>query len=96
MAKCATYKVEFSLDGLSLAEQDHFYQNLLSILDQRQKDALRINIIDLIGGQHDPFSNKGIRPDKVECAKCGNVDCARCKVWKKVQELKKEEKENIQ
>ena len=90
MAKKATYKVEFSFDNLSLAEQDRVYQKLMGVLDRPLKDALRINITDLIGGQHDPFYNKGIRPDKIECINCYNVDCASCKVWNKVLDYNKE------
>jgi len=94
MAKQATYKVEFGFDELSLAEQDRFYQKFISVLDQNLKDALHIKITDLVGGQHDPFLNKGIRPDGIECAKCYNVDCARCKYWNKIKEMKEMENEN--
>lgn len=93
MAKRATYKVDFGFDGLSLAEQDRFYQKLISVLDQHLKDALYINITDLEGGQHDPFMNKGIRPDGFTCTNCYNVDCTRCSVWKKIKELENMKKE---
>ena len=87
MAKRATYKVEFGFEGLTLIEQERFYQKLMSVLDQRMKDVLHIKVTDLIGGEHDPFSNKGVRPDGINCNNCYSVDCARCSVWKKVLEL---------
>jgi hypothetical protein len=88
--KRATYKVEFSFNDLSLAEQDRLYRKLYSILDFDLKDRMAINVTDLLGGQHDVFLNKGVRPDGVACEKCGDVDCARCKIWKRAQELKEE------
>ena len=93
MAKRATYSVEFGFDGLTLIEQERFYQKLMSILDQNMKDVLHIKVIDLIGGEHDPFSNKGIRPDGIACNNCYNIDCARCSVWKKIIELENNKEE---
>ena len=91
--KRATYKVEFSFDGLSLAEQDRLYKVLGSVLSQDLKDHMNIKVTDLIGGAHDIFSNKGVRPDGVICGNCPYVDCADCKLWKKVEELRKEKEE---
>lgn len=91
--KRATYKVEFSFDGLSLAEQDRLYRVLGSVLSQDLKDHMNIKVTDLIGGAHDIFSNKGTRPDGVICDNCPYVDCADCKLWKKVVELRKEKEE---
>lgn len=95
MAKRATYNVEFGFDGLSLIEQERFYQKLISVLDQDMKDRLHIKVTDLVGGQHDVFYNKGIRPDGVNCNNCFSIDCTRCSVWKKMMELEnmKEEME---
>ena len=95
-SKKATYKVEFSFDGLSLAEQDRLYRVLGSVLSQDLKDHMNIKVTDLFGGAHDIFSNKGVRPDGIVCEKCPYVDCGDCKLWKKVLELNKdkEEKEN--
>lgn len=95
-SKKATYKVEFSFDGLSLAEQDRLYKVLGSVLSQDLKDHMNIKVTDLVGGAHDIFSNKGVRPDGIVCEKCPYVDCGDCKLWKKVLELNKdkEEKEN--
>ena len=92
-SKRATYKVEFSFNGLTLAEQDQLYNKLISILDFSLKDKLNLKVTDLIGGTHDPLAGTGVRPDNVECAKCGYVDCALCKVWKKVEAMNKD-KEN--
>ena len=94
--KRATYKVEFSFNGLSLAEQDRVYRKLLSVLDRDLKDRLELKVTDLLGGEHDIFSNRGVRPDKVVCESCPYVECGDCKIWKKVVELnkEKEEKEN--
>ena len=91
--KRAHYEVDFSLSKLTLAEQDRFYQKLMSILDQDLKDKLNIRITDLIGGQHYLFDGKGVRPDGIECTKCVFVDCAQCKIWKKILELENEVKE---
>lgn len=93
MAKRATYSVEFSLEGLTLIEQERFYQKLMSILDQGMKDVLHIKVTDLVGGQHDIFYNKGVRPDGVSCNNCFSVDCTRCSVWKKMMELEDMKKE---
>lgn len=92
-SKRATYKVEFSFDKLSLAEQDRLYRELIGILDFSLKDKLNLKVTDLVGGTHDPLASTGVRPDGVECAKCGYVDCATCKVWKKVEAMNKD-KEN--
>ncbi len=94
MAKRATYNVEFGFEGLSLIEQERIYQKLISILDQDMKDRLHIKVTDLNGGQHDIFYNKGLRPDGVECNNCYSVDCAKCSVWKKINEIKNEDKVN--
>lgn len=91
--KRAQYEVDFSLSKLTLAEQDRFYHKFMSVLDQDLKDKLNLKITDLIGGQHYLFDGVGIRPDGVECAKCIFVDCAQCKIWKKILELEKEMKE---
>ena len=91
--KRATYKVEFSFDGLSLAEQDRLYRVLGSVLSQDLKDHMNIKVTALIGGAHDIFSNKGVRPDGIICDNCPYVDCAGCKLWKKVVELNKEKEE---
>ena len=93
-SKRATYKVEFNFDKLSLAEQDRLYRELIGILDFSLKDKLNLKVTDLVGGTHDPLANTGVRPDGVECAKCGYVDCALCKVWKKIEAMNKD-KENI-
>ena len=90
-SKRATYKVDFNFDGLSLAEQDRFFKKLMSILDYDLKDRLNIKVTDLIGGTHDVFMNKGVRPDGIACEKCNYVDCALCGVWKKIKELKPDE-----
>ncbi len=88
--KRATYKVDFGFEGLTLAQQERFYKNLMSVLDFDLKDKLHIKVTDLIGGTHDVFMNKGVRPDGIECEKCNHVDCALCTVWKKIKELEEE------
>lgn len=91
--KHATYKVEFSFDKLSLAEQDRLYRKLTSILDRDLKDRMEIKVTDLHGGVHDVFSNKGTRPDGITCENCLYVECGECKVWKKILELQQSVKE---
>ena len=46
MAKRATYNVEFGFEGLSLIEQERFYEKLISILDQNMKDRLHVKVTD--------------------------------------------------
>lgn len=92
-SKRAYYEVNFNFEKLTLSEQERIYNKLMSVLDQDLKDKLHITVTDLLGGQHDVFYNKGIRPDGVNCNNCFSIDCIRCSVWKKMMELEDMKKE---
>lgn len=75
------YKVEFSIDGLSLAEQNKFYNKLINILDEDQRYNLHITITDAIGGKHHIWDNKGFDPNGKLCRECKSIDCEDCSTY---------------
>lgn len=72
------YEVIFSLRGLSLAEQNEFYNFLMRELSFDLKDRLNIMVIDPVGGRHDVFRDIGYQPNGTECLGCKRVDCRGC------------------
>ena len=87
--KRAQFKVDFSVDKLSIKEADALYGSLMKALSFDMKDRLTINITDLLGGKHDIFHEVGFMPDGSEC-KCVRIDCADCPKW----QLKQKEVKN--
>ena len=84
MKKNNLYKVTFSIDNLTLYEQNQIY-NLLNKLDFNLKDNMNILITDPIGGIHDPLNRIGIMPNKNKCKlNCIRVNCSDCPEWNSV------------
>ena len=75
------YKVDFSIDNLSLKEQQHIFEVLLSQLNYNQRQDLHITVTDSVGGKHFIWDNKGIDPNGVKCPKCSDIDCYDCPIY---------------
>ena len=75
------YKVEFSIDNLSLKEQNDIFKNLLAQLDYSQRQDLHITITDVIGGRHFIWDGYGIDPNGIKCPKCSGIDCYDCPIY---------------
>lgn len=95
MAKINGYKVEFSIEGQTIAEQERIYQLLMKNLSQQQKDNLKICVTDLIGGKHNIFDRTGVTPDGENCKQCDMISCKDCRKYKIILE-RKEQKEKIE
>lgn len=75
------YKVQFSIDNLSLAQQEQIFKNLIKMLDYNMRQDLHITVTDSIGGKHFIWDNKGIDPNGINCARCKNIDCYSCPIY---------------
>lgn len=75
------YKVEFSIDNLSLKEQNEIFKNLFAQLDYSKRQDLHIIITDVIGGKHFIWDGYGIDPNGVKCPKCSGIDCHDCPIY---------------
>lgn len=84
--KIKGYQVEFSIDNLSLLEQERIYQKVISILDFDQKENLHITITDPIGGKHYVWDGSGETPEHFFCKKCHEVSCSRCKTYSRLSQ----------
>lgn len=76
-----TYKVEFSVNDLSLIEQEHLYKDLLKYFPQ-YKSRLNVKVIDGLNGEHNLIENYGISPIGEKCDKCVAIDCMTCKKYR--------------
>ena len=81
------YKVEFSIDNLSLKEQNEIFKNLLAQLDYSKRQDLHIIITDVIGGKHFIWDGYGIDPNGVKCPKCSGIDCYDCPIYSRRRKL---------
>ena len=54
------FKVDFSIDNLSLIEQEKIFKGLISMLDYNSRQNLHIIVTDRIGGKHFIWDKKGI------------------------------------
>lgn len=81
------YKVEFSIDNLSLKEQNEIFKNLLAQLDYSKRQDLHIIITDVIGGKHFIWDGYGIDPNGVKCPKCSGIDCYDCPIYSRRKKL---------
>lgn len=81
------YKVEFSIDNLSLKEQNEIFKNLLAQLDYSQRQDLHITITDCIGGKHFIWDGYGIDPNGIKCPKCSGIDCYDCPIYNRRKKL---------
>lgn len=81
MAKKNIYKVDFSIDNLSLAEQQAVFEAVVKKLDFNQRQDLHITVTDSIGGKHFIWDDKGIDPNGINCSRCKNIDCYDCMIY---------------
>lgn len=81
MAKKNIYKVDFSIDNLSLAEQQAVFEAVIKKLDFNQRQDLHITVTDSIGGKHFIWDDKGIDPNGINCSRCKNIDCYDCIIY---------------
>lgn len=72
------YKVNFSIDKLSLAGQQKIYKYLIEGLTYEQKANLHIEVVDAVGGKHNIWDGTGFMPDGTLCKKCNMIDCEEC------------------
>lgn len=84
------YKVDFSIDNLSLREQQHIFDILISELNYNQRQDLHITVTDCIGGKHFIWDSKGTDPDGIDCPKCNAIDCSDCPSYKRRGSMKNE------
>lgn len=75
------FRVDFSVDNISLKEQQDLFNKVVDALDYNGRQNLHITVTDRIGGQHKVWDNTGVDPDGDFCKKCINVDCAECEVY---------------
>ena len=81
MAKKNIYKVDFSIDNLSLAEQQEIFEAVIKKLDFNQRQDLHITVTDSIGGKHFIWDDKGIDPNGIKCSRCKNIDFYDCMIY---------------
>lgn len=81
MAKKNIYKVDFSIDNLSLAEQQEVFEAVIKKLDFNQRQDLHVTVTDSIGGKHFIWDDKGIDPNGINCSRCKNIDCYDCLIY---------------
>ena len=81
MAKKNIYKVDFSIDNLSLAEQQEIFEAVIKKLDFNQRQDLHITVTDSIGGKHFIWDDIGIDPNGIKCSRCKNIDCYDCLIY---------------
>ena len=91
MAKSRSmYKVEFSIDNLTLYEQQKIFNGLLEQLNYDQRMDLHVTVTDFMGGKHFIWDGTGEDPDGVRCPKCGLIECEKCMLYMSRQKNKEE------
>ena len=88
MAKKNIYKVDFSIDNLSLAEQQEVFEAVIKKLDFNQRQDLHITVTDSIGGKHFIWDDKGIDPNGIKCYRCKNIECYDCIIYQSREKKK--------
>lgn len=81
MAKKSIYKVDFSIDNLSMVEQQEIFEAIIKKLDFNQRQDLHITVTDSIGGKHFIWDDKGIDPNGINCPRCKDIDCCGCLIY---------------
>lgn len=81
MAKKSIYKVDFSIDNLSIIEQQEVFEAIIKKLDFNQRQDLHITVTDSIGGKHFIWDDKGIDPNGINCPRCKDIDCCDCLIY---------------
>lgn len=88
MAKSRSmYKVEFSIDNLTLHEQQEIFNKLLAQLDYDKRMDLHVTVTDFMGGKHFIWDGTGEDPNGVHCPKCGLIECEKCMLYMSRQKL---------
>lgn len=77
------YKIEFSIDNLSLKEQQNIFETVLAKLDYNQRQNFHVTVIDFLGGKHNIWDGEGtgIDPNGEFCKKCKLIDCESCVIY---------------
>ena len=85
--KKSVYKVEFSIDNLTMREQQEVFNNLIKSLNYDQRQDLHITVTDSIGGKHFVWDGYGIDPNGTRCEKCKMIECDGCPIYEKRMEF---------
>ena len=76
------YRVVFSVDAITLRQQEEIYDLLRKNLSFDMKDHLSVMVEDPIGGKHDLWQDSGIDPKGGICKKCATINCEFCHRYK--------------
>lgn len=87
------FQVDFSIKGLSLAQQNKLFQEVIKNLDYNARQNLHITVTDYCGGKHFIWEGSGVDPNGNLCSKCTSVCCENCPTLSMYQKTKIE-KEN--
>ena len=87
MAKKSIYKVDFSIDNLTMAEQQHIFDVIIAELDFNQRQDLHITVTDSVGGKHFIWDGYGIDPIGTKCVNCKTIECDGCPVYERRKEM---------
>lgn len=82
------YKVDFSIDNLSLIQQEQIFKKLIKMLDYEGRQNLHITVTDSIGGKHFIWDGCGEMPNGIKCRKCNMIDCEDCLIYQNNKEKK--------
>ena len=93
MANNNYYKVDFSIDKLTMAEQQKVFEAVIKCLDYSKRQDLHVTVTDYLGGQHFIWDNQGISPDGIGCKHCNMISCADCIIYDRRRRKEKETKE---
>lgn len=75
------YRVNFSISGLTLSEQQKVFDTVLKQLNYNQRQNFHITVTDSLGGVHYIWDDKGVDPSGTPCKNCKLVDCTGCAVY---------------
>lgn len=81
------YKVDFSIDNLTMREQQEVFEAVIKKLDFNQRQDLHITVTDASGGKHHIWDGFGIDPTGTKCVNCKMIDCTDCPIYEKRKEL---------
>lgn len=76
--KSCGYTVVFSVNGISMMQQQEIYDLLRKNLSFDMKDCLNITVEDPIGGKHNLWEENGVKPNGEICKECSFFDCQYC------------------
>lgn len=75
------FKVDFSIEGLTLTDQQAIFDSILPRLTYNQRQSFHITVTDPLGGVHYIWDDKGVDPSGAPCKNCKLVDCTGCAVY---------------